>query len=163
MNETKKLLNSLLKSPGMRIMHFSSDSTLVDEIKEFCNSSEYSSEYLIITFNQEIEKRLKSIEDEITKVKYYSENRPKFNIQAKLYDYLFITNLPIDRESFFKRVYSALKNGAPIFIYLQKDQKELAYKIEQELIESNYVATNFIEIDNSLVVSAKKMHGWNNG
>jgi len=160
MKEVKKLFDSLLKSPGMRVMHFSNDKSLINEIKEFCNLSQYESEYLIITFNEKAQESLKALEDDITKVKYYSENRPRYNIQAKLYDYLFINILPKDRESFFKRVYSALKNGAPIFIFLQKEQRDLAFKIEQELIESNYVAINFIELDNYLIVSAKKMHGW---
>ena len=158
--QVDKLLNSLMQAPGMRVMHFAADSTICQNIKYFCSDSEYDSEYLILTFTQESEENLKNLEDKNTKVKYVNENRPKFNIQAKLYDYLFITNLPNDTQSFFRRVYSALKNGAPIFIFLNKDDKELAYKLESELIEANYVASNKMQIDNFLILSSKKMHGW---
>jgi len=160
MAEVDNLLNSLMRAPGMRVMHFSKEDTLCQNIKNFCSSREFDSEYLILTFTQESEDELKHLEDEITKVKYVNENRAKFNIQAKLYDYLFITDLPSDTESFFRRVYSALKNGAPIFIFLNKDDKQLAYKLESELIEANYVASNKMEIDDFLVLSSKKMHGW---
>ena len=160
MAEIDNLLNSLMQAPGMRVMHFAKDDTLCSNIQNFCRGSDFDSEYLILTFSQEDEESLKHIEDEITKVKYVNENRPKFNIQAKLYDYLFVTDLPTDTQSFFKRVYSALKNGAPIFIFLNKDDKRLAYKLESELIEANYVASNKMQIDNYLVLSSKKMHGW---
>ena len=160
MTELDSLLNSLMQAPGMRVMHFAKDDTLCQNIKSFCKGSEFDSEYLILTFSQEDEENLKHIEDEITKVKYVNEKRAKFNIQGKLYDYLFIKNLPNDTESFFRRVYSALKNGAPIFIFLDKEDRELAYKLESELIEANYVASNKMHIDNFLVLSSKKMHGW---
>ena len=160
MADIDNLLDSLMQAPGMRVMHFAKDDTLCQNIQDFCKGSEFDSEYLILTFKQEDEEKLKQLEDEIIKVKYVNENRQKFNIQAKLYDYLFITNLPSDTDSFFKRVYSALKNGAPIFIFLDKNDKELAYKLESELIEANYVASNKMVIDNYLVLSSKKMHGW---
>ena len=160
MAEIDNLLDSLMQVPGMRVMHFAKDDTLCQNIQNFCKGSEFDSEYLILTFSQRDEEELKQLEDEITKVKYVNENRPKFNIQAKLYDYLFITNLASDTQSFFRRVYSALKNGAPIFIFLDKKDRELAYKLESELIEANYVASNKMEIDDFLVLSSKKMHGW---
>lgn len=160
MAEVDSLLNSLMLVPGMRVMHFANDSILCKSIQNFCKESEFNSEYLILTFSQESEYSLKYLEDEVTKVKYINENRPKFNIQAKLYDYLFITTLPSNTESFFRRVYSSLKNGAPIFIFLNKEDRELAYRLESELIEANYVASNKMPIDDFLVLSSKKMHGW---
>ena len=160
MAEVDNLLNSLMRAPGMRVMHFAKEDTICQNIQNFCSSSEFDSEYLILTFKQESEDKLKHLENDITKVKYVNEKRPKFNIQAKLYDYLFITNLPSETQSFFKRVYSAMKNGAPVFIFLDKNDRELAYKLESELIECNYVASNKMEIDDFLVLSSKKMHGW---
>ena len=160
MSDIDNLLNALMQAPGMRVMHFTKDDTLCRNIQNFCKGSEFDSEYLILTFKQKSEDKLKALECENTKVKYVNENRPKFNIQAKLYDYLFITDLPVNTESFFKRIYSALKNGALIFIFLDKKDRELAYKLESELIEANYVASNKMEIDDFLVISSKKMHGW---
>jgi len=160
MSQVTDLLNSLPKSPAMRIIHITNSNKLCSEIQNFSKDTDNSNEYLILTLKQELETSLKSLENSYTKVKYLDTNRPKYNIQAKLYDYLFIEALANDRESFFKKCYSTLKNAAPIFIFLNREQKELSYKIESELIECNYVATNKMEIDDFLVISAKKMHGW---
>ena len=160
MNDIKKLLNSLLITPGMRVMHFTNKGLLCKELQEFCKSSEFESEYLILTLNKESKQSLKEWENSFTEVKYIDEKRPKYNMQSKQYDYLFIETLANDRVSFFKKVYSTLKNAAPIFIFLAKEQKALAFELQEELIESNFVASNIMELDNFLVVSAKKMHGW---
>jgi len=159
-SDIDKLLNSLLKSPGMRVMHFTNEGLLCKELQEFCKSSEFESEYLILTLNKEYEQGLKEWENSFTKVKFVNEKRPKYHMQSKQYDYLFIETLANDRVSFFKKVYSALKNAAPIFIFLAKNQKALAYTLQEELIECNFVASNIMEFDNFLVVSSKKMHGW---
>jgi len=159
MSQIDKLLNSLPAYPGMRIMHFTNKPIICNNLSNFCQKSE-DSEYLILTFEENSLKELKTFENSYTKAKVVNPNRPKFNTQAKLYDYLFLTTLPDDRESFFKRVYSALKNAALVFIFLNKEQRELSYKIESELIECNYVATNKMFLDNFLVISTKKMHGW---
>ena len=160
MSDVNNLINSLLQLPGMRVMHFTKDGALSKKLIEFCKSSEFDSEYLILTFNQEKLDSLKVYENSFCKVKYVNPKRPKYHIQSKQYDYLFIEDLPEDRLSFFKKVYSALKNAAPLFIFLPKDKRNFAYKIEKELIESNYVASNLIDLDDYLIVSSKKMHGW---
>lgn len=160
MSEVDKLLNSLPQNPGMRVMHFTKDGALCKSIKEFCSSSEFDSEYLILTFDQDTQEALKVYEDSFCEVKFVNERRPKYHMQSKQYEYLFVDSLPNDRVSFFKKVYSALKNAAPIFIFLEKSNRTFAYKLQEELIESNYVAANLTDLDNFLIVSAKKMHGW---
>jgi len=160
MNKIDKLLSSLVQTPGMRVMHFTKDGAICRDIIEFCKDNEFDCEYLILTFNQESEKDLKVYENTFCEVKYVNPKRPKYHMQSKQYDYLFIEDLPEDRISFFKKVYSALKNATPIFIFLEKNQRNFAYKLQEELIESNYVATNLTDLDTILIVSAKKMHGW---
>jgi len=159
MSQIDKLLESLAIAPAMRVMHFAKEPTLCDNISNFCKKSE-DSEYLIYTFYEEALEALKAYENSYTQVKLTNPKRPKYNIQGRLYDYLFLTTLPVDRDSFFKRVYSALKNAGLVFIFLKKEQRELSYKIESELIESNYVAVNRMILDNFLIISTKKMHGW---
>ncbi len=159
MSQVNKLLESLPTHPAMRIMHFAKEPTLCEQISNFCQKSE-DSEYLIYTFYEDALEALKPYENSYTKAKVTSPKRSKYNIQGKLYDYLFLTTLPVDRESFFKRVYSALKNAGLVFIFLKKEQRDLSYIIESELIESNYVASNKMELDDFLVISSKKMHGW---
>ncbi len=159
MSELDKLLDSLLVVPGMRIMHFCKDDAICGNLSRFCQKSE-DGEYLILTFNEKDYNKLLKYKNGCIKVKQVLEERKRFNTQAKLYDYLFLSTLPKNRESFFKRVYSALKNAAYVFIFLDKNDRMLAYKIESELIESNYVAVSLLEIDGYLAVSCKKMHGW---
>ncbi len=159
MSGIDSLLNSLMRPPGMRVMHFCESDLFCKNLSDFCKDIE-NSEYQILTFSKESEELLQKYKNSYTKLRLVSPQRPKYNIQGKLYDYLFITVLPQDRESFFKRVYSALKNAGLIFIFLEKNQKDLAYKIEAELIECNYVATSRMDLNGYLIVSGKKMHGW---
>ena len=160
MDNIQALLHALPKSPGMRIMHFAKEPLLISQIQNYCLKESDYCDYLIATLNEEDTTILKKFENSYTKVKYLNENRSRFHIQAKQYDYLFLTTLPKKRVPFFQKLYSALKNGAPLFIFLQKEENSLSYTIEQELIEKNYVATNRTDLEEYLVVSAKKMHGW---
>ncbi len=160
MSEIEQLLEALPKSPGMRIMHFCKEPILIEQIQKYCKSQEPYCEYLLATFHQIDADTLAKYQNGFSKVKYLNEKRPRFHIQAKQYDYLFLTTLPLKRVPFFKKVYSALKNGAPLFIVLKSKEKELANTIEAELIESNYVASNKTQLGEYLLVSAKKMHGW---
>ena len=160
MDSLTNLLNALPKSPGMRIMHFCKEPLLISQIQEYCKSESDYCEYLIATFHAEDATRLQVYANSFTKIKYLHPKRPRFHMQSKQYDYLFLTTLPNDRPQFFKKIYSALKNGAPLFIFLEKQERELYYKIESELIESNYVATNKTELEEFILLSAKKMHGW---
>lgn len=160
MSEINKLLDSLQKSPGMRIMHFCADKKHITPIKDFCKEESSFCEYLIVTFTEEDAKKLTSHKNSYCKVNYLSPKRPRFNMNAKLYDYLFVETIPEERTLFFKKIYYALKNAALLFILLDKEQKSLSMEIESELIDCNYVAVNKIEIDSLLIVSAKKMHGW---
>jgi len=99
-----KLLNNLGEfkdEPSNWFAKFSTQKP--SEIQNFSKDTDNSNEYLILTLKQELETSLKSLENSYTKVKYLDTNRPKYNIQAKLYDYLFIEALANDRESFFKK------------------------------------------------------------
>ena len=156
-SDIEKLLNSLPESPNFMVLHFSEDNSLIEPLQEFCKDSQ---EYRVLTFSKEAKEALESYENSYTKIQQINPKRPKYNHPSKFYDYLFITTLPQDLDDFLKKVYSALKNGAPIFIFLDKEDKEKAYQLESKLIERNYVAINLIDIDNYLVVSSKKMHGW---
>jgi len=156
-SDFNKLLDSLLKVPNYMVLHFSEDTTLIDELKDFTKDA---SEYRVLTFTKEASESLKSYEDSITKIQPINPKRPKYHHPSKSYDFLFITTLPNNLDEFFKKVYSALKNGAPTFIFLPKDKRDLAYKLESILIDRNFVATNIMQIDDFLVVSSKKMHGW---
>lgn len=156
-SDIEKLLDSLPKSPNFMVLHFSKDSNLIKPLQEFCKDS---LEYRILTFTKEAKEALEKYENSYTKVQLINPKRPKYNHPSKFYDYMFVTALPNNLDEFLKKAYGALKNGAPVFIFLDKNSKEEAYKLESKLIERNYVAINLIDIDDFLVVSSKKMHGW---
>ena len=156
-SDLEKLLSSLPKSPNFMVLHFGEDDRLIEELKEFCKDA---LEYRVLTFTKEAKERLVRFENSYTKVQQINPKRPKYHHPSKSYDYLFVTTLPNDLDDFLKKVYSALKNGAPVFIFLDKNLKEMAFMLESKLIERNYVAINLIDIDDFLVVSSKKMHGW---
>jgi len=156
-DDIDKLLNSLPKSPEFMVLHFSEDNSLINKLQEFCKDA---AEYRVLTFDPKAKDELKKYENSYTKVQLANSQRPKYNHPSKFYDYLFVTSLPEDRDDFLKKVYYALKNGAPMFIFLPKGNRNFAHEVESELIEKNYVATNLMDIDDFLVVSAKKMHGW---
>jgi hypothetical protein len=155
--DIEKLLSSLSKSPNYMVLHFTNDTTLVKELQEFCKDS---AEYRILTFTNSAKEALEKFNNSYTKIGLINPKRPKYNHPSKFYDFLFITTLPNNIDDFFKKVYVALKNGAPVFIFLDKTDKDFAYKLESILIERNFVALNLIEMDDFLVVSSKKMHGW---
>ena len=159
-SEIDKLLNSLAKQPNFMVMHFAKDKKYVNQIQSWCKDGNLCNEYRVLTFSTEVEEELKVFEDEITKVKYLTSKRPRYSMQGKFYDYLFVFDLPQNLEDFLKKVYGSLKNGAPSFIFLESRDKNFAYRVESILIECNFVATTIMEIDNLLVVSARKMHGW---
>ncbi len=156
-NDFKLLLNALVKQPAFMVLHFTNSNNLIEQIKQFCKDE--CSEYKIFYLDKS-KKELEKFKDDITTIQYLNLDRKQYTMQGKFYDYLFIDALPQDRVSFFKKIYKSLKNAAPIFIFLPNSSKELSYKIEAELIECNYVASSKMQIDNYLVVSAKKMHGW---
>jgi len=156
-SDLNKLLASLPKYPSFSLIHFSNNCNLINELKEFTKEAQ---EYLILTFSKNSLETLVKYENSSIKVQLINPKRPKYHNPSKSYDYLFITSLPEDRESFYKKIYYALKNAAPIFIFLKQSQKELSKKIESELIDNNFVATNILTIDQYIVVSGRKMHGW---
>lgn len=160
MSSFQSLLEALPKSPGMRIMHFCKEPILIDEIQNYCKDQSDYCEYLLATFSQEDLEKLAKYENSYTQLNYLNENRPRYHMQSKQYDYLFITTMPEERVEFFKKVYSALKNAAPLFIIIKNCETSFAYLIESELIESNYVAVNKMPLEEYTVISAKKMHGW---
>jgi len=158
--EIVKLLDALPKHPNFMVMHFAKDSRYIKDIEKFCLDGDFSQEYKILTFSNEAENKLKGYENDLIKVQFANLKRPRFSMQGKFYDYLFVLDLPENLEEFFKKVYLSLKNGAPSFIFLDSYNKDLAYKVELILIECNFVATSIMEIDEFFVVSARKMHGW---
>ncbi|HHD74896.1 MAG TPA: hypothetical protein ENL00_03640, partial [Nitratifractor sp.] len=102
MSGLRSLLEALPKSPGMRIIHCCKEPILIDEVQNYCQDQSDYGEYLLATFSQEDLEGLVGYENSYTQVKYLNENRPKYHMQSKQYDYLFVTTMPENRVEFFK-------------------------------------------------------------
>jgi len=93
----------------------------------------------------------------------YKKNR--YNRQGRTYDFIFvmIDLREIDNIAlFYKKLYAINKNAGKVFFIVQKSVD--LRKLEDTLIHHNYVATNPIEntFENYQILSAQKMHGWDN-
>ena len=171
-NMTDKQLDQLLTIinlyPSTRIMHFSDDTPALNrKIAQLCRENSYEFE---LYYNSD--KLLQSSIDTfatnpLVTNKKINLKQPRYAIQAKLYDYFFVT-MPIEdtlKENFLKKSHAIIKNAGIIIIFVpkienKKDDKNIY--LWMQLLEENYfVASNTIDIfDHYDLVVSKKMHGW---
>jgi len=163
-NKIDQLLGIINMYPAIRVMHFSDGSHLLTKkIHELCKKHEY--EYQLNCTNEiYFQKATTKYKDsKIIHIKRINLAQPRYNIQAKAYDYLFVTSdiSQEERESFLKKSYSVIKNAGLILIFIPKGDLEQNYIWSELLSKNNFVATNTLDIfeQYDLIIS-KKMHGW---
>lgn len=159
-----QLLGIINLYPSVDIAHFSDGSHLLSKkIYQFCDEHEYN--YLLncisdICYEKALSKYGSA--EHIT-VRHFDLDRPRYMIQAKTYDYLFVTAdiADKDKSSFLKKSYPVIKNAGLILIFVPKDDMEQR-QIWSELLQENYfVATNTLDIFSKYdVIISKKIHGW---
>jgi len=156
------LIRIIPDHPGMRIMHFVDVPTvLVDKLADLTRvrACEYQLQCLDPDLAASMQHRF--ADTPTCKVRMLAIESPRYHIQAKLYDFVFVEAYIPDPEHFLKTVYSAMKNAADIFILLPEEQ---THQIEtwRNIMEANfYVAFSSFALDDQIrIVSAKKMHGW---
>ena len=159
-----QLLGIINLYPSIRIMQFSDGSHLLSKkISRLCEENDY--EYQLnctddIFYQKSI---LKYAENNHVKVKQINLGQPRYAIQAKMYDYLFVSSDIPDEEklSFLKKTYSVIKNAGNIIIFVPKGDYPQIQLWTQLLEDNNFVATNTLDIfSNYDVIISKKMHGW---
>lgn len=161
----KKLLEIIPDYPALRIAHFAdSGEEMTEVLSDFCiaRSYEYQINCIDPDFYEYLHKRYKDTEW-IHPVKF-SLQRPRYMMQGKLYDFLFVT-IPVsleERSDFLKKTHGIIKNAGNILIFLPKGSYEERYSWVDLLEEHYYVASNTIEdlFENYDVLISKKMHGW---
>ncbi len=159
-----QLLGIITLYPAIRIMHFSDGSQLLTQkINTLCEQHDYDYQLNCTTdaCYEEMEQRYSNAD--MIKIKRFDLNRPRYAIQAKLYDYLFVTAQIPDEEklSFLKKTYSVIKNAGHILIFLSRDDLHQNHIWSELLLENNFVASNTLDIFMHYdVIIAKKMHGW---
>ena len=159
-----QLLGIINLYPAIRIMHFSDGSHLLSKkISRLCKENDYEYQ-LNCTSNVCYEKnQTKYADQEHIKVKQIDLTQPRYAIQAKMYDYLFVTSDIPDggKLLFLKKAYGVIKNAGNIIIFVPKGDDSQIRLWSQLLEDNNFVATNTLDIfANYDIVISKKMHGW---
>ncbi len=160
----KTLLSIIKDNPSLDIAHFTDqDNLLVELLNDCCTQKSYG--YQLNLLDNSIEEIMsQKYKSSSTKVKPFHLQRKSYLIQAKQYDFVFVTaTIGLDIESdFFKRLHQVIRNAGQLIVFIKKEDYELRYRWIELLEEHNYVATNTIDnlCNDYDIVITKKMHGW---
>ena len=164
-DKLEKLLGIIPSSPALRIAHFTDSGEMMTEIlSNFCKEREY--EYRINCTNNSFFDLISAKYKDMTNIKTikFSLERPRYMMQGKMYEYLFVTsNINEEmRSDFIKKAHGIIKNAGDILIFLPKGSYEERYSWILLLEEHYYVASNTIDglFENYDILISKKMHGW---
>jgi len=161
--EIENLLSIIpINFPIMDIFHLCDDCDgLCEALNKLCLSLGYHYDLAIVS--DEYYHHLEKNSD--LHPKKFNFKKQRYNIQSRVYDFVFVS---IDLEAienpalFYKKLYAINKNAGKVFFILPKEANIRA--LEDTLILHNYVATNPIEdiFEDYQILSAQKMHGWDN-
>ena len=161
----EQLLTIIPDHPMVRILHFADSgedapSTLADFTMR--KRYEYQINCLDEGFFTLMQQRF--ADNEAVKPVKFTLSRPRYMIQGKLYDYLFVTaSIPEEmRELFLQRAHPIIKNGGNILLFLPKGNHTQRFEWMRLLEENYYVASNTIDdlFEHYDLLISKKMHGW---
>jgi len=155
------LFSIIPDAPGGRIYHLAEDNLhFISLLRDFLVPKELEYQLMITNkgfFNVVVSELKKS---EYFKIKELNLTQKRYNFNSKLYDFVIITiNLEKNyNDELFKKIYRIMVNAAYVIIFTPQN---LTAKVEELLVDTNFVAINRIDIfDNLDVISAKKLHGW---
>jgi len=160
----EQLLQIIPDHPMTSIAHFANYSLETCRVlSHFCREKGY--EYQInCTDASFYEEALPIATDKEIKCVTFALERPRYMIQGKIYDFIFVTATieASQREHFIKSCHPIMKNGGNILIFFEKKSKEERYEWLRLLEAYNYVASNTIDdmFTHYDVLISKKMHGW---
>ena len=162
----KTLLSIIKENPSLDIAHFTDqDNLLIEVLNEYCTENSYG--YQLNLLDNSIEESIsKKYNSSSTKVKAFQLQRKSYLIQAKQYDFVFVTaSIDLEMENdFLKRIHQVICNAGNLIIFVKKKNYTLRYRWIELLEEHNYVATNTIDnlCNDYDIIITKKMHGWGN-
>jgi hypothetical protein len=164
-DKLESLLSIMGDNPLQQIVHFSNGGeTLVDMLHHYCEPKAYQYEINAIenTFYEETKEKFKN--SQTTVVRNFSLERKSYLIQAKQYNFAFISiDIQDDfKEDFLRRVHRIILNAGNILIFIPKSNISERYRWIDLLEETYYVATSTIDdlFEHYDVIISKKMHGW---
>ena len=164
-DKLETLLTIIGTNPSLQLAHFCDDGEiLVDMLQDYCCLNDYLY-HLNCTdeaFYEENREKFNGVEQIV--VRNFSLNRKSYMIQAKQYDFVFITTEVEEeiREDFLKRIHKIVINAGNILIFIPKGDTAQRYNWIELLEETLYVATSTIDdlFEYYDVIISKKMHGW---
>lgn len=161
----EQLLQIIPDYPMIRIAHFADGAEEMTEVlADFCQKKgyEYQLNCTHTDFYEKVSEKYRK--NDHVKTLGFTLERPRYMIQGKLYDFVFVT-AEIDndmQEAFVKRCHPIIKNAGNILIFLPKKSLAQRYEWMKLLEEHYYVASNTIDdmFEHYDVLISKKMHGW---
>jgi len=160
-----QLLEIIAPAPALRIAHFTNGGeALVAKLSHFCieNNYEYQLNITSPSFFKTIQKTYK--EHPFIQSLAFNLNRPRYMIQGKVYDYLFVTS-PIEehiQSSFLQKAHGIIKNAGLIILFIPKGDTQQRYTWMRLFEEHYFVASSTIDdlFEHYDILISKKMHGW---
>ncbi len=163
-DKLKILLDIIKENPSLDIAHFADQNNpLIELLDAYCSSKHYH--YQLYLLDQNIKASIHQIcNSQTTSIDFFHLQRKSYLIQAKQYDFVFIT-AQIDEEitsDFLKRLHQIIRNAGNLIIFIKKKEYILRYRYIELLEVHNYVATNTIDnlCNDYDIIITKKMHGW---
>jgi len=164
-NKLEQLLEIIKPAPALRIAHFSESGEEMPEIlSTFCikNGYEYQLNCTDPSFYEKMSAKYTDTPD--IKCINFNLSRPKYMIQGKFYEYLFVTSVIPEEErgNFLSKAHGIIKNAGLILIFIPKGDRRQRYAWMGLLEEHYYVASSTIDdlFEQYDVLISKKMHGW---
>jgi len=159
-----QLLSIINRYPSIDIAHFSDGSHLLSKkIYQLCKEQGYRYQLNCTSDICYDKAKSKYGSSEAIAIKRFDLKRPRYSIQAKSYDYLFVTSEIADEEkpTFLQKSYGIIKNAGLILIFVPRGDLKQRYLWSDLLQEHYFVATNTLDIFSEYdVIISKKMHGW---
>lgn len=159
-----QLLGIINLYPSVRVMHFSDGGMpLSRKISNLCEAHGY--DYELLCTGGSCLKEASELFHDVNHVTFKEVNlkMPRYAMQAKKFDYLFVTcDIPLqERLSFLKKCYDVIKSAGLILIFVPKGDLEQLHTWNEYLQDNYFVATNTLDIFSEYdVIISKKMHGW---
>ena len=160
------LIQIIPNHPALRLMqvadinkNISNENMLIDKLFEFVKDKEYDFHLNLITKDNRYNDKYKL--SKVSSVRFLDLNRASFMLQARLYDFVYISADIKDIGDFSQKIYKVIKGSGIILIFIDKSKQDKLQEWKEELENNFFVAINTIDISNDFeVLSAKKMHGW---
>ena len=151
-----QLLYSLQPYPAMRFLLFCSEwGERERTLARFCLEGEHELQVYGVDMD------MQSIDDAKIRKRVFRASQERYNLQGRLYDYVFVNAVMDEMETFLERIYTAMMNAGRIYIDSKNCEEKNCETLGQIIEKCNYLSVNLIALsEETAYLSARKMHGW---